>query len=170
MSTYLKISYKTQNTNQALMKCVMYIGKYYGKNNYDLLDGGITYLSKKIGNASKRSIKFMIYSDRIKNSQMRQWRFKKNSYERVYKYIISRLLNKKAGNQEEALKLLHNLYIETNSKFAINNTFSDILVLEQKDLLSWSVDKQQYINGKKYIEKILKAFDECDAKYSGCIK
>lgn len=166
MSTYIKISYKTKSTNQALLKCIMYIGKYYGKNDADLLKSGITYLSKKIGNASKRSIKFMIYSDNIKNSKMRQWRFKKNSYEQVYRYIIDRLINKNIGKRDEAVILLHDLYLENNSDHSIDKVFSDILVLEQKDLLSWSIDKPQYLNNQKNIERILKTFDECDIKYS----
>lgn len=166
MLRYIKISYQTHSTNQALMKCIMYIGKYYGKNKLDELEEGIAYLAKKVKGASKCSIKFMIYSKKIDKSQMREWRFKKKSYDRVYRYIINRLLNNKNGNREEALELLHGLYIEYVNNYGIRKQFSELLVREQKELLSWAIDKTQYQKYKDDIKKIIQAYDECDKKYN----
>lgn len=165
MSSYIKISYPTNPTNQALMRCVMYIGEYYGKNKKDKLDEGITYLAKKVKGASKRSIRFMIYSQKVNQSQMRCWRFKKNSFYRAYEYIINRLLNKKIGDRELALQLLHDLYIEQIKKWEIEKNFSDILLYQQMEALEWAIDKQQYKKWQGHIDKIIKECKASDIKY-----
>lgn len=149
----------------------MYIGKYYGKKDDNYLDSGISYISHKIRSASKRSIKFMISSTEIKNSEMRMWRFNKYSYNRIYRFIIMKLLNHKIGDYNEAIQLLHDLYISNKcNDNGIEKIFSDILVSEQKNILIWSCDKPQYANNQSYIIKIINHFMECDQKYNYHLK
>lgn len=165
MSSYIKISYETNGYNVALKKCIMFIGKYYGKNNNDLFKSGKIFLSKRVGHASKTSIHKMVYSKKIKNSNARQWSFKKRSYAEVYRYIIYRMLHTDE-HRAEALSLLHDLYIELKNR---NNEtkyiISDILVCEQKDLLKFAIDKPQYESNFKYIDIILNEYEYCDDTY-----
>lgn len=165
MSSYVKISYETNGDNPALKKCIIFIGKYYGKDTDDLFKSGKTFLSKKVGHASKTSIHKMVYSKKIKNSKTRQWSFKKRSYAGVYRYIIYRMLHTN-DHRDEAKSLLHDLFIELKAhndetKYII----SDILVSEQKDLLTFAIDKPQYESDLKYIDKILDEYEYCDNTY-----
>lgn len=172
MSVYFKISYKTKNVNSALKECIMYIGKYYGKNKEgdDLYKSGKCFLSKKVKGASKISINRMVYPKSIKCSKMKEWRFKKCSYERTYRYIIYIML-KNEKYKENAMDLLHNLYLEL---FLNDNNMykalSNILVLDQKNALLFASDKPQYKSDQKFINNVLKCFDECDKIYADCIK
>lgn len=164
MSSYVKISYRTKGGNTELKKCIMFIGKFYGKNNTDLVKSGIEFLAKKVKGASKRSVKFMIYPKSIKNSESKQWNFKKCSYDRVYRFIIYKMLQK-SDHRQEGLELLHSLYIELiQNQNNISKVVSDILVLEQKDLLEFAIDKPQYASSQKVIKKILACYEECDIR------
>lgn len=165
MSSYIKISYETNGNNIALKKCIMFIGKYYGKDMNDLFKSGKAFLSKKVGHASKISIHKMVYPKKIKNSNARQWEFKKRSYADIYRYIIYRMLHTDE-HREEALSLLHNLFIElkANNNLA-KYIISDILVSEQKDLLNFAIDKPQYESDSEYIDKILNEYEYCDNIY-----
>ena len=166
MSSYIKISYPTSDVNYALKECIMYIGKKYGKNNKDYLKSGIAYLGKKVKGASNRAIRFMIFSKKINGSESKQWCFKKNSYRKVYRYIIYRLLKEDKEGREKALNLLQNLYLQEKSiDSMINKKFSDILVLQQKEALIYAVDKLQFRNDKEVIEKILQCYNKCDVMY-----
>ena len=169
MFNYINISYPTKTTNQALFKCIMYIGKYYGNNENDIFDSGVTYISKKVKGATKRSVRFMVFPKSIKKRKAKQWKFKKKAYDRCYRYIINRLLNKKEGNREEAIELLHNLFREENVWGDYSKCISDILVFEQKELLRWAVDKSQYEEYKNDIDCILNTYKECDEKYDSCL-
>lgn len=165
MSSYVKISYETNGNNIALKKCIMFIGKYYGKNTNDLFKSGKAFLSKKVNHASKTSIHKMVYSKKIINSKARQWSFKKRSYVDVYRYIIYRMLHTDE-HRAEALSLLHNLFIELKShNNEIKYIISDILVPEQKNLLKFAIDKPQYKPDLKYIDKILEEYEYCDNTY-----
>ena len=165
MSSYVKISYETKGSNVALKKCIMFIGKHYEKNNNDLFKSGKAFLSKKVKHTSKTSIHKMVYSKKIKNSNARQWAFKKRSYIDVYRYIIYCMLHTD-DHREEALSLLRDLFIELKAhneetKYII----SDILVCEQKNLLTFAIDKPQYESDLKYIDKILNGYEYCDDVY-----
>lgn len=165
MSSYVKISYETTENNIALKKCIMFIGKYYEKNSYDLFKSGKSFLSKKVGHASKTSIHKMVYSKKIRNSNARQWSFKKRSYADVYRYIIYRMLHTDE-HRDEALSLLHDLFIELKAhNNEIKYIISDILVSEQKDLLKFAIDKPQYESDLKYMDKILDEYKYCDDTY-----
>ena len=169
MSSYLKISYITTKTNQALMKCIMYIGKYYGDNNTYDLHYGIKYLARNC-RTSRVSVRKMIYATNVRGQKAKQWSFKKRTYSRVYRYIINRVLNSKVGNREEALLLLHNLYVEAKTQDTnVVKNISDALVLQQKKMLNWASDKSQYTKEWDIINKILEVYGECDGKYSGMI-
>ncbi len=170
MSSYVKISYETNENNVALKKCIMFIGKYYGKNTNDLFKSGKAFLSKKVGHASKASINKMVYSKKIKNSNARLWSFKKRSYIDVYRYILYRMLYTDE-HRLEAVSLIHSLFMELKSH---NNEtkyiISDILVSEQKDLLRFAIDKPQYESELKYIDKILDEYKHCDDTYKKYLK
>lgn len=162
MSSYVKISYETTGNNIALKKCIMFIGKYFGKNSNDLFKSGKSFLSQKVCHASKTSIHKMVYSKKIRNSNARQWSFKKRSYTSVYRYIIYRMLHTDE-HRDEALSLLHDLFIELKAhNNEIQYIISDILVSEQKDLLKFAIDKPQYESDLKYIGKILNEYEYCD--------
>lgn len=170
MSSYVKISYETTGNNIALKKCIMFIGKYYGKNTNDLFKSGKAFLSKKVSHASKTSIHKMVYSKKIRNSNARQWSFKKRSYADVYRYIIYRMLHTDE-HRDEALSLLHDLFIELKAhNNEIKYIISDVLVSEQKDLLKFAIDKPQYESDLKYIDKILDEYDYCDDTYNRYLK
>lgn len=167
MSSYVKISYKSKNTNIALKKCIEYIGLHYGNNKkYDTLyKSGKTYLAKKVRGATKTSVNNMVCSKNIKNSQMKEWKFKKCSYDRTYRYIIYIML-KKDDNKDETLSLLRNLYLELKENNSMMlNILSDILVFEQKDMLDFAIKQPQYESSKKVIDKILKEYEKCDEIY-----
>lgn len=165
MSSYVKISYEITGNNITLKKCIMFIGKYYGKNTNDLFKSGKAFLSKKVNHTSKTSIHKMVYSKKIKNSNARQWSFKKRSYANVYRYIIYLMLHTDK-NRDKALSLLHDLFIELKEhNNEIKYIISDILVSEQKDLLKFAIDKPQYESDSKYIDKILDEYEYCDDTY-----
>lgn len=166
MSSYLKISYITTKTNQALMKCIMYIGKYYGDNStYDLYYG-IKYLARNC-RTSRVSVRKMIYATDIRGQKAKQWSFKKRTYSRVYRYILDRVLNSKVGNREEALLLLHDLYVEAKTQdVSVVKDISNALVLQQKKMLNWASDKSEYAKERDVINKILETYEKCDGEYS----
>lgn len=168
MPWYVKISYRSNGSNQALIKAISYIGKYYYHHTDNYYKDGITYLAKKVRGASKRSIKLMINQRKIKNnSYVRQWCFKYRVYRRVYRYILQCLVNGKYGDKEEAKEILHSLYFELKKRNCdIKNEISDIIVSEEKEILGWAIDKSQYKIYQKEIEAILNTFKECDDKFS----
>lgn len=167
MSVYLKISYKTKSENIALKECIMHIGKLYGNNRYNsLYKAGKALIAKKVPGATKTSINYMVYPKKIKNKDMKQWRFKKRSYERTYRYIIYIMLHK-SENKEESLSLLHNLYLELlQTNKTLSKTLSNILVSEQKDILLFALDKPQYKRWQEQIDNILNEYKECDKNYN----
>lgn len=171
MLGYVKISYKTRSANYALKKCIEFIGKYYGNNRYNhIYKSGKAFLAKKVKGASKTSINYMVYPKKVKNSEMKEWRFKKVSYDRAYRYIIYKMLQTHT-HEEEAISLLHSLFIElkmTNND--ISKILSNILVLEEKDILMFAKNKPQYISNQKIIQKILKSYNDCDVIYQQCLK
>ena len=69
MLGYVKICYKTKEVNTPLKKCIMYIGKHYGKDNSNLFESGVTYLAKHVKGASKTSIRKMVYPNTVKGSE-----------------------------------------------------------------------------------------------------
>lgn len=165
MSSYIKISYETKGNNIALKECIAFIGRYYGKKMNDPFKSGVMFLSKKVVHASTTSIYKMVYSKKIKNSDARQWSFKKRSYADVYRYIIYRMLHA-SEHRAEALSLLHGLFMDlkTHNREA-KYIVSDILVPEQKDLLKFAIDKPQYESNLKHIDKILREYAYCDDAY-----
>ena len=167
MLNYLNISYKTQPYNKALKKCIMFIGKYYGKNNGNLYKSGVNYLAKKVRGATRNSVNYMVYPKSIKNSTMKQWKFKKNAYTRTYRYILYKM-SKDQINQEEARSLLKQLFLEIRNDPDVSKLLSDVLVLEQKRLLLFAVDKPQY--NKKSVINILDCYSECDSKYINLLR
>lgn len=168
MAKYLKISYVTSNSNQALLKCIAYIGKYSYENdicntNTVNLQKGINYLARKC-RTSKTSIRKMIFAKKYNGYSAMQWSFDKRKYSKVYRYILGKIISVKFGNKEEALELLHNLYIETQThKNGIEKIISDVIVFEQKNLLEWASNKNQY--DQDVIDRILAIYNECDRKY-----
>lgn len=166
MTKYVKISYKTQRTNEALKKCIEYIGKYYGKNQNNLYKSGKKVLAKKVKGASKTSVHKMVYSKKIRNSEMRQWEFKKRAYERLYRTIFKMMLQLDK-NQDEAKRLLHDLCVEAcRNNRDVNRTLSDTVVREQKKLLHFAIDKPQYSVFQDEVKKILAEYEKCDATYN----
>lgn len=171
MSSYVKISYKTKNINLALKDCIEYIGKYYGNNKRynNTYKSGKAFLAKKVRGASKTSINYMVYPKKIKNSEMKQWKFKYNSYERTYRYIVYKMLHKKEI-KEESILLLHNLYLELiRNGNSTPKILSNILVYEQKDALLFARNKPQYEQYKEEIKKILNCYNKCDKIYKHCL-
>lgn len=167
MSSYVKISYKTKGRNRALEECIKFIGRLYGNNKKnDDLEAGITYLAKKVKGASRTSIKYMIESKKINNSGARQWLFKKNSYDRAYRYIVYRMLKGDAQHKEDALKLLKILYAQVKKEDPkAAEILSNILVPQQRDTLWYAIDKPQFINDQEIIKRILTCYEECNSEY-----
>ena len=172
MSWYVKISYPSSGSNQALIRSIKYIGKYYNPKSGDYYLDGIKFLKKRVRGASLRSIKFMVEQRKIKNtSKIRQWCFKYRVYRRLYSYIVTCMTNKKYGNEIEAKEILHSLYISQKQKNKeIEKYMSNILAAEEKVVLEWARPLEQYSIHKKEIEEILKNFDECDEKFVGQIR
>jgi hypothetical protein len=170
MIGYVKISYKTKRTNESLKRCIMYIGKYYGKDDSNLYKSGKVFLAKKVKGASRTSINRMVYPKNIKNSEMKQWLFKKRSYEKAYRYIIFIMLQSSV-HRDEALNLLQSLYMELRGTDAnIEKILSNILVPEQVDALSFAKNKYQYEGYQDEIQKILETYNNCNNIYKYYLK
>ena len=86
MSRFVKISYPSQSNevNEALKECIMYIGNHYGNNRDNLYKSGVDYLAKKVKGASKTAVRRMVYSKKIKNHAEREWHFRKKIYAKTY--------------------------------------------------------------------------------------
>ncbi len=171
MPYYVKISHIAKGSNQELIKCISYIGKYYYRNTGDYYKDGVAYLKRKVKGATKRSIKLMVGHRAIKNNpDMCQWCFKYRVYRRIYMYILQCLNNKKYGDEREAKELLHSLVIELrNNNTSVKKEISDILAYNEKEVLEWAIDKEPYVIFQKEIDAILKVYAACDNKYSQCL-
>lgn len=171
MLKYVKVSYKSNNSNQALFKCIAYIGRTHGRIYKDPFKEGVRYLSKKVKGASKSAVKNMVFPHKIQNrKEIHQWWFKHKVYARIYSYIINTLMQYNRIYTKEASLLLRDLYIsllrETKGTKEYDKILSNVLVFEQKQMLDNARDKEIYpLNDRKQIRIILNTIDDCD-KYS----
>ncbi len=166
MSKYVKISKITNKKNEAIIRCVEYIGKYYGNNRKSdegkNIRRGKKYLAKK-SRTSMKSVNYLMYGVRIKNRAAMEWRFDKKKYNCIYESIVRALINKDTGNQEEAMELLN----ELKERCDIIDNLSDVLVPKQKELLKWTEGKkvEEYEKNRRYIKSFLKNYDAMDLIY-----
>ena len=171
MSRYFKMSYRTLGENKELRDCIMYIGEYYGKNNDDSFKAGVNYLAKKVKGASKRSVRFMVYPKKIRNSQMDSWWFKKNSYSRVYDYIIFKMVyvlkkEKDINEKKKIIKLLSDLYQRVLLKDPrISKSFCGILVNKQNDMLRSATNRKEYEKEIQVIDGLIEGYESCGRRY-----
>ena len=154
MAEYLMISSLFGYYNHGLKKALIYIGKYYGRLNRNkvykndkYLECGIKFVSKKFG-YKKSPIRCMIKHKKIKESDNTQvWYFHKNNFQKIYRYIV-RLINKLyiklcknniCDDRLFILELMKNLLQDVNKDINENNdlsrTYSNALVLKQKNML-----------------------------------
>lgn len=166
MSRFVKISYPSQSNevNEALKECIMYIGNHYGNNRDNLYKSGVDYLAKKVKGASKTAVRRMVYSKKIKNHAEREWHFRKKIYAKTYECIFYTMITHadKIEERPKAIALLRKLYnqIEKNPKL-----LSDVTVPLQKDMLKININMRTDESETKAIKEILNAFRICDNKY-----
>lgn len=163
MSSYIKIPYIAANPNNALKECIIFIGRYYGENERNPYKKGLRYVAQKC-RTSKTAIRNMIYAYSIKGFVANQWRFKKKSYAKAYEYIVNVMVHDSTGHRKEAEKLLQKLCKNTKGKIKDKVKISDVLILQQREMLENAEGMDSYVQEKEDIGNILKIIAICDSE------